>query len=203
MLPIQKKSRAKFFNVKPFPVDISAVGYFTGLDVEIFEKVFIKALYESGCYGMNPKPRQVLNKNIEPTEAAVRRDEEWRKIFNEPETSNNFKLTQSSVFFLEEAFFLHFVIGSLEIKDTDENSISTEDLWMKFCRLKENFVECFIAFLYLKSKNWVIKPGMKFGGDFRKFLSIFIFSSQLNFIIFSTLQAKSAALSRFVHRHRF
>lgn len=180
MLPIQKKSRAKFFNVKPFPNDTSVVGYFTGLDVEIFDKASIKAVYESGCYGINPKPRQALNKKIEPTEAVSRRNEEWRMIFNEPLTSDTVKISQSSVLFLEEAFFLHFVINCLEIKDIDEITISTEDIWTKFCRLKENFVECFIAYLYLKSKNWVIKPGMKFGGDFRKFFRFYFKVSGLS-----------------------
>lgn len=167
MLPIQKKSRAKFFNVKPFPSDIAVIGIFTGLDVEIFDKTTIKAIYEQGCYGMNPKPRQaVMKKQIEPSEAAVRREEEWRKMFCDDEIS--FKIEQSSVLFLEEAFFLHHTLKCLIIQDIDENEITTEDLWTSFCRLKENFVECFVAFLYLKSKNWVIKPGMKFGGDFCK-----------------------------------
>jgi hypothetical protein len=168
MLPIQKKSRAKFFNVKPFPSDIIAKGIFTGLDVEIFYKTSIKALYESGCYGLNPKPRQALmNREGAVTDAAMRREGEWREMFGDDDEI--FSIPQSSVLFLEEAFFLHHTMKCLEIQDIDENKMTTEDIWIKFSRLKENFVESFVAYLYLKSKNWVIKPGMKFGGDFREF----------------------------------
>jgi hypothetical protein len=168
MLPIQKKSRAKFFNVKPFPSDITAVGVFTGLDVEVFDKTSVKALYEAGCYGLNPKPRQALkNREGTVTDAATRREEEWREMFGDNES---FSIPKSSVLFLEETFFLHHTIKCVEVQDIDENKMTTEDIWMRFCRLKEKFVESFVAYLYLKSKNWVIKPGMKFGGDFREFL---------------------------------
>ncbi|XP_037710092.1 tRNA-splicing endonuclease subunit Sen2-1 isoform X4 [Drosophila subpulchrella] len=33
-------------------------------------------------------------------------------------------------------------------------------------KLNERFVENLACYLYLKSKNWVIKSGIKFGGDF-------------------------------------
>lgn len=174
MIPIQKKGRAKFFNITPFPINVSATGYFTGLDVEIFDKNSIKVIYESGCYGMNPKPRQALLKNKQPkikTEAETKREEEWREMFSNQDPvegiiPSSFNIPQSLVLFLEEAFFLHHTIDCLDIQNIDDRPISTEDLWTKFCKLKEKFVECFVAYLYLKSKNWVIKSGMKFGGDF-------------------------------------
>lgn len=34
----------------------------------------------------------------------------------------------------------------------------------------QDFVLKMAAYLYLKSKNWIIKSGIKFGGDFRKVL---------------------------------
>lgn len=174
MLPIQKKGRAKFFNVKPFPSDISAIGYFTGLDVEIFDATSVKAIYESGCYGLNPKPRQTLMYKKQPkivTEAEIRREEEWREMFSDATAGDAdetllFTIPQSLVLFLEEAFFLQHTISCLDVRNLDDLTIPTEDLWTKFCKLKETFIECFVAYLYLKSKNWVIKSGMKFGGDF-------------------------------------
>jgi tRNA intron endonuclease, N-terminal domain len=175
MLPIQKKSRVKVFNVKPFPSEITAIGYFTGLDVEIFDEASIKTIYESGCYGLNPKPRQALKhkKQQNPaTEVELRREEEWRGMFGDPATDETppipFNIPQSLVLFLEEAFFLQHTINCLEIRDLDDRPIPTEELWTTFCSLKETFVECFVAYLYLKSKNWLIKSGMKFGGEFCK-----------------------------------
>lgn len=176
MLPIQKKGRAKFIDVKPFPSDIFAIGYFTGIDIEIFDKSSIKTIYESGCYGLNPRPRQALmhNKKLKTvTEAELKRREEWREMFSDAVDSEAlpvpFSISQSLVLFPEEAFFLQHTINCLEVRDLDDRPFSTAEMWSKFCNLKESFVECFVAYLYLKSKNWVIKSGMKFGGDFCKF----------------------------------
>lgn len=218
MLPIKRKGRARNFNVKPFPTDTRAVAYFTGLDFEVFDDSSIKAIYESGCYGINPKPRQTVMFNKQQkmktiSEAEYKRRLEWKEKFGEGSSEemilvgeqvlpDPFNIPQSLVLFLEEAFFLHHTIDCLEIRDLDDNQISTEDLWSKLCTLKEKFVESYIAYLYLKSKNWVIKSGMKFGGDFRKLSKVWIISFNLNLKHFSSLQTWTSAFSRFIHRHR-
>ncbi|EAA05863.4 AGAP009485-PA, partial [Anopheles gambiae str. PEST] len=68
--------------------------------------------------------------------------------------------------FLEEAFFLMHVLNILCLKDTRGNTISVAQAFAKFRKVKRNFLACFCAYLYLKSKNWIIKSGIKFGGDF-------------------------------------
>ncbi|CRK94236.1 CLUMA_CG007751, isoform A [Clunio marinus] len=186
MLPIKSKTKAKNIDIKPFPIGVSAVGYFTGLDVEIFDNPSIKAIHESGCYGINPKPRQATvygqEKNITKlTEAEYKRHLDWKKKFGENSSfecdsemvevnnetvSDPFNISDTLVLFPEEAFFLHHIIECLKIQDLDNQIIPTKELWRKFCKLKESFVERYVTYLYLKSKNWVIKSGIKFGGHF-------------------------------------
>lgn len=183
MFPIQKKGRFRNFNVNPFPSGVTAIGYFTGLDVEIFDQNAINQLHESGCYGLNPKPRQANQKKTIKTmsEAEFTRKLEWNERLADSsvdqetvlvagnEVADPFNLPQSLVLFPEEAFFLHHFTDCLQVHDLNDLPISTESLWKKFSELKDTFVECYVAYLYLKSKNWVIKSGIKFGGDFRKF----------------------------------
>lgn len=141
----RKKIYGKKINAhSPFPNDLTtAGGVFTGLDIEIFDDALIKQL--SVCYGLNPRPRQMMTSN-----------------------EQNAKNTSSSlVLFPEEAFFLHQFFN-LQVQDLDNQPMHTELLWSSLCKLKETFVECYVSYLYLKSKNWVIKPGLKFAGDYRK-----------------------------------
>lgn len=183
----ERKPRARKWKNNPFPQNLIAIGYFTGADVEIFDEESCKNLYDNGSFGLNPKPRQLLNqqhamrtvsdseyeRKLELKEKFGTEDDdnEMIKLENGEIRPDPFKIPNSIVLFLEEAFFLHIMLDCLEIRDINEEIISTEDLWMKFCRLKENFIECFIAYLFLKSKNWVIKSGVKFGGDFREYFN--------------------------------
>lgn len=213
MLPIQKKSwRVKNFTANPFPSNVKAVGYFTGLDVEIFDQSAINQLHESGCFGLNPKPRQA-NHRMTLSDAEYTRKLEWNERLHdssvEQETvavagsqlADPFNIPQSLVLFPEEAFFLHQFTDCLQVRDLDDVPISTESLWIKFRLLKETFVECYVAYLYLKSKNWVIKSGIKFGGDFCKF-SILNPSIASSSHPSSALQTRTAALPRIFHRSR-
>lgn len=141
----QKKLQAEI--MKPFPNELTsaAFGIFTGLDIEVFDCDLIDKIHKSGFYGLNPKPRQMVAFNMQ--------------------TENNLSNTNSLVLFPEEAFFLHQYFN-LQVQDLQCQLMSSERLWSSLCDLKETFVECYIAYLYLKSKNWVIKPGIKFGSDY-------------------------------------
>lgn len=189
MMKFEKKIRSKNWKGQPFPKEV-AVGYFTGGDVEIFDQSHCKMLNDNGSFGLNPKPRQILmfnqqqgNKAMSVSEYQKRlemkekfgcdqdkeEDEPTRvQLDNGELLPDPFKISNSIVLYLEEAFFLCNFAGLLEIRDLNDEKVSTYELWCKFCKLKENFVECFVAYLFLKSRNWVIKPGLKFGGDFRK-----------------------------------
>ncbi|CAO1318429.1 unnamed protein product [Diamesa serratosioi] len=184
MNAVKRKGRHQQTFVNPFPnVDKKIIAIFTGFCVEVFNESGIKILQDNGSYGQGTKPRQMTyqhNKINTISEVDYQRRLEWKEKFVESgseETGkkcivldqmvdNPFEIAQTQVLFLEEAFFLHYNIDCLDILDLDNNLISTQELWNKFSKLKSNFVECYVAYLYLKSKNWVIKPGIKFGGEF-------------------------------------
>lgn len=189
MNAVKRKGKHQQIAVNPFPnVEEKITAIFTGFCVEVFNESGIKSLQENGSYGQGTKPRQMTyqHKKMKTiSELDYQRRLEWNKKFVDAESEetvekcivldqivdNPFEIAQTQVLFLEEAFFLSHNIGCLVILDLDNNQISTQELWNKFNKLKSNFVDCYVAYLYLKSKNWVIKPGIKFGGEFRKFKS--------------------------------
>lgn len=93
------------------------------------------------------------------------------KVTIEPDP---FPVEESLVLFPEEAFFLHYSLKCLAIYDvnhTDE-ALTTESILKVFFKLNPRFISHFVAYHYLRSKNWVVTRGFKFGGDFRKYLNI-------------------------------
>lgn len=80
-----------------------------------------------------------------------------------------FPLEESLVLSLEEAFFLHHSLRCLRIHQFEQNTeLSTDEFLNVCCALKKNFILHFIAYHYYRSKGWIVKNGLKFGGDFRK-----------------------------------
>lgn len=80
-----------------------------------------------------------------------------------------FPLEESLVLFLEEAFFLQQSLRCLKIVDFALNSeLSTDDFLGVCSTLNKNFVLHFVVYHYYRSKGWIVKSGLKFGGDFRK-----------------------------------
>lgn len=70
---------------------------------------------------------------------------------------------------LEEAFFLSFGLGCLQVIDLFGNCLSLDGIWQLFCKSQKDFIQKYVTYHYFRSKGWVVKPGIKFGGDFCKF----------------------------------
>lgn len=184
MNPVKKRRRLPQYAIKPFPVDEKVQGIFTGLDVEIFDKTSMKILHESGCYGFNSKPRQTIafydkQPIVQVSPEEYQRKLKWKEKFgaedcgklikvDEELLPDPFDIPKSLILFPEEAFFLIHQIKCLELRDLDNKILTAEELWKRYCDIKYDFVESYVAYLYLKSKNWVIKAGTKFGGNFCK-----------------------------------
>ncbi|CAG8841680.1 16253_t:CDS:2, partial [Gigaspora margarita] len=84
----------------------------------------------------------------------------------------------------EEAFFLCFGLGCLEIYDANDNLMTTHDCWNAFrtssvsnitpnalqdsplTQLDNPFILRYVVYHYFRSLGWVVKGGMKFGCDY-------------------------------------
>jgi tRNA splicing endonuclease len=69
---------------------------------------------------------------------------------------------------LEEAFFLSFGLGCLQVIDLFGNCLPLDGMWKLFCKSQKDFIQKYVTYHYFRSKGWVVKPGIKFGGDFCK-----------------------------------
>jgi len=161
----RKRCFHKNVNYTPFPSCENGErhqGRFTGLSVEIIYPVQAKSLYDSGCFGKGSKSRG----------GPASGDEDETLLLS-----------------LEESCFLAYYLNTLEITNLAGSSMDFQAFLEAAKKLNERFVENLACYLYLKSKNWVIKSGIKFGGDFRKFLARefqYIFMVRSQFQLFTS-----------------
>lgn len=66
----------------------------------------------------------------------------------------------------EETFFLLYGLGCLNLIDFDGNLLDIDSAWHIFCKTDKNFVSKYVVYHYFRSKGWIVKPGLKYGGDF-------------------------------------
>lgn len=74
---------------------------------------------------------------------------------------------------LEEAFFLASAIKCLDIY-YEGKCLSMKETWAIFSG-DSQFIQNYVVYYHFRAKNWVVKPGIKFGGDFCK---LFVYDSQ-------------------------
>lgn len=80
-----------------------------------------------------------------------------------------FPIDETLALLPEEAFFLHYSLRCLRVLNFDQtHEFSTNELLTKFCDSDAKFIERFAVYQYYRAKNWVVKSGLKFGGDFCK-----------------------------------
>jgi tRNA splicing endonuclease len=121
---------------------------------------------------LNVSPEKVIvvpdEVNIERYMNDLKKSEQTQQVDDESleKLDNPYVIPETLILFLEEAFFLHDTLKCLQIRDTTDAILQTSDILDMFCKINPNFMTNFVAYLYLKKKNWVIKSGMKFGGDY-------------------------------------
>lgn len=71
----------------------------------------------------------------------------------------------------EETFFLMFGLGCLHVVHFDGTLLDINSAWLYFCKEKTDFLQKYVVYHYYRSKGWVVKPAIKYGGDFCKYLS--------------------------------
>lgn len=115
--------------------------------------------------------------NVNPTKVPIKivsNDSTTLELPSESELNclqkiDPFPLEESLVLALEEAFFLHHTLKCLNIFSFDQTKeLNTDEFLDICCKLKKNFLLYYIGYHYYRSKNWVVKSGLKFGGDYRK-----------------------------------
>lgn len=152
-----KRRCPKWKDTKPFSSDIKDKwkAVFTGFSIEVIDTDGnnFQSLYECGCFGKGTHSRGA--------------PQNFRDHAN---SSDRGEFKEILVLDLEESFFLAFFAEALDIVDQENKPLTREETFRKFETIKPNFAYTLAAYLYLKSKGWVIKSGTKFGGDFRKFL---------------------------------
>lgn len=143
-----KRKCLKLNNAKLLPTtETECCGYFTGMSVDVIGEPSTKfILNEHGCFGISDSASKLI-------------------IDSEAEFALKDKILH---LFLEEAFFLYHTLKCLRIMDLDDRELKTEDILKKFCEVKPDFIIKYVSYVFLRSKNWIVKSGLKFGGDFRK-----------------------------------
>ncbi|EFN88436.1 tRNA-splicing endonuclease subunit Sen2 [Harpegnathos saltator] len=66
----------------------------------------------------------------------------------------------------EETFFLMFGLGCLQVVHFDGSLIDINNAWLYFCKEKTDFLQKYVVYHYYRSKGWIVKSGIKYGGDF-------------------------------------
>lgn len=132
------------------------VGVFTGRAIEIEDPESVQDIHMNGCFGVSSvtKSTPLCMRQKEASDSRV----------------------EKLLLFPEEAFFLSYSLKSLEIRNKEGAVMTNEQCLREFVRIHPNFISSFVVYSYLRSKNWVLKSGLKFGGDFRKNHGIFSFS---------------------------
>lgn len=78
---------------------------------------------------------------------------------------NKIKMQEKLILTPEEAFFLAYGLGSLQVV-YNNNILDLEQCWTLLCSNDRHFVDRYVVYHYFRSKGYVVKPGIKFGGDF-------------------------------------
>ncbi|XP_063147904.1 tRNA-splicing endonuclease subunit Sen2 isoform X2 [Candoia aspera] len=77
---------------------------------------------------------------------------------------NPFRIFEYLQLSLEEAFFLAYALGCLNIY-SNEAPLSILKLWDLFSKAQPNFKATYMAYHYFRGKGWVPKVGLKYGTD--------------------------------------
>lgn len=88
---------------------------------------------------------------------------------------NKVKIQEKLMLTPHEAFFLQYGLGCLQIVNLDNTLLNIEKCWELFTLADKNFVSKYVVYHYYRSKGYVVKPGIKFGGDYCKLFLFILF----------------------------
>jgi tRNA splicing endonuclease len=85
---------------------------------------------------------------------------------------NKIKIHEKLMLTLQEAFFLSYGLGCLQIMNSDDKILSTDQLWELFIKTDRNFIHKYVVYHYFRSKGYIVKSGIKFGGDYCEYKNV-------------------------------
>lgn len=68
---------------------------------------------------------------------------------------------------LVEAYYLANDVECLNVYDEDV-LLDKETMWRKFLNSDANFIPNYVTYRHFRKKGWIVKAGIKFGGDYSK-----------------------------------
>ncbi|XP_011547909.3 uncharacterized protein LOC105380109 isoform X2 [Plutella xylostella] len=92
--------------------------------------------------------------------------ENYFENFKPKVSVNRVKLQEKLMLTLQEAFFLVYGLGCLQVVDSESKFLNVDQCWSLFCETDKHFVPKYVAYHYFRSKGYIVKPGLKFGGDY-------------------------------------
>ncbi|KAK5640766.1 hypothetical protein RI129_009313 [Pyrocoelia pectoralis] len=161
-------------------------GYFNDFAVIVSEGV--KELHAKGCFGKGALSRSypsfrsdlVRKRVFEHRKKVGASPTRPQKVIVTPDSDSETEyftnlrpqycidrssVTESLHLSLEEAYFLSCSLNCLNVYNNDELA-PARDLWNLFHTSDKCFGQNYAVYHYFRSKNWVVKPGIKFGGDY-------------------------------------
>lgn len=215
LLEPKPKKSSRFKKHTPFAIKVPIEGRFNGFSVVISDPEDMYKLNQLGSYGKanlsrsfrpakketeiirkrqftRRKQLELPNKVVGKVLVVPDSDSENENYFTNlrPEYQiDNGAVQERLHLMLEEAFYLQNVKKCLLIA-------SETDTWKLYCETDPHFVQNYIVYSYFRSKNWVVKPGLKFGGDFRKRLHCCFVNKYNVKWCFSSVQRRTRTLPR-------
>lgn len=138
---------------------------------------------KSSKYNLGTNPKQE-NSDTQCEQPTVEADENGANAENVPEPMETdteksepvlnlvvdpYPIEETLALLPEEAFFLHYSLRCLRVMDFDQtHEFTTHEMLENFCKIDPKFIQKFVVYHYYRSKNWVVKSGLKFGGEFCK-----------------------------------
>ena len=68
----------------------------------------------------------------------------------------------------EEVICLTFGVGCLSLHTRSSENLSFDMVWKKLVKRNPDFPFVYAVYHYFRSKNWVPKSGLQYGGDYGK-----------------------------------
>lgn len=82
---------------------------------------------------------------------------------------NKIAVQEKLMLTLQEAFFLSYGLGCLQVIGQGDTQLTIEQCWKLFTETDKKFVPNYVVYHYFRSKGYIVKSGIKFGGDYGKY----------------------------------